>query len=315
MNLQIHNYYAPGDDVVLTGVVKELKLNYPDIKIQIKSRYPDLWQHNPYVENNLYGKITKLKINHRSYLNREMISPTGMHYKDMLISYISRQLGLGIKYKDLNGDLHLTDNEKNNRYMVPDEPYWLIVNGGKSDFTVKWWNPDFAQEVVDAFPGKTFIQVGKLGNDGFDHVHFKLNGVIDLVNHTSLRDLMRLVYHCRGIICPVTMIMHMEAALPRKTGKKRDCIVLAGGREIPSYGKYPHHYFLDTIGELDCCKDNGCWKIRCQTVKDGLVDIHGDNWNNKACVKPIQIRDDLRIPKCMQMLTPTRVIDIIRNAD
>lgn len=313
-NLRLLNYYAPGDDVVLTGAVKELKKNNPDINIQVKTKYPDIWLHNPHIEKKLIGKVTNLKIDYSGYLKKERLYMTGLHYKDMLIDYLRRQLGVIIKYSDLNGDLHLSEEEKASTSLIPETPYWLIVNGGKTDFTCKWWNPGFAQKVVDAFPDKKFVQVGKLGNDGFNHVHFKLDNVIDLVNKTSLRDLMRLVYHCEGLICPVTMVMHMEASLPVKD-KKRTCVVVAGGRENPNYGQYPQHHFLDTIGELDCCESKGCWKMRCQESKDGLIDIHGNSWNNEVCVKPVQITENLRIPKCMQMITPDKVIEIIKNAD
>ena len=40
-------------------------------------------------------------------------------------------------------------------------PFWIIVAGGKYDFTAKWWAHERWQAVVDHFAGRIlFVQVG-----------------------------------------------------------------------------------------------------------------------------------------------------------
>ena len=176
--------------------------------------------------------------------------------------------------------------------------------GGKNDFTAKWWNPASYQAVVNYFRGKIqFVQCGEAG-----HWHPPLDGVINLVGKTDTRSFIRLIYHAEGVVCPVTFAMHLAAAVETRPGRPRHrpCVVIAGGREPPHWEAYPHHQFLSTVGALSCCADGGCWKSRCQLVGDGDSKDQHD-----VCLDPVQIRSDLRIPRCMHLITPEQVIQRI----
>jgi len=118
------------------------------------------------------------------------------------------------------------------------ERFWILIAGGKYDFTAKWWNPESFQKVVDHFQGQiTFVQCGESG-----HWHPPLNGVVNLIGKTPLRDFVRLMYHADGVLCPVTFAMHLAAAVETKTGhpKHRPCVVVAGGREPAHWEAYTH---------------------------------------------------------------------------
>lgn len=122
--------------------------------------------------------------------------------------------------------------------------FWIMMAGGKYDFTAKWWNPDFYQEVVDHFQGRIqFVQCGEAG-----HWHPPLKGVINLIGKTDTRQFVRLMYHADGVVCPVTFAMHLAAAVEMKPGrpKNRACVVIAGGREPSHWEAYPHHQFIHT---------------------------------------------------------------------
>ncbi len=221
------------------------------------------------------------------------------------MQFLEERLGLRIPVTRFAGDMHLSDAEKRlpppgSELDVP-EHFWIIVAGGKHDFTAKWWNPANYQKVVDHFRGKVrFVQCGEAA-----HWHPPLDGVINLVGKTSTREFVRLTYHADGVLCPVTLAMHLAAAVETKPGqpKNRPCVVIAGGREPKHWEAYPHHQFLDTLGMLPCCADGGCWKSRCQTVGDGDPKDHQD-----LCVSPVPVRPDLSIPRCMEMITPADVI-------
>jgi ADP-heptose:LPS heptosyltransferase len=89
------------------------------------------------------------------------------------------------------------------------ERFWVVIAEGKYDFTAKWWDPASFQQVVDHYRGTlTFVQAGEAG-----HWHPPLQGVIDLVGRTTLRQFVRLMYHAEGVLCPVTFAMHLAAAL------------------------------------------------------------------------------------------------------
>ena len=99
--------------------------------------------------------------------------------------------------------------------------------------------------------------------------------------------------------------MHLAAAVETRVGRKgvRPCVVVAGGREPPHWEAYPTHQFISTVGALSCCAAGGCWRSRCQLVGDGdPKDSHN------VCERPVDVHEDLRIPKCMDIITPEDVI-------
>ncbi len=227
------------------------------------------------------------------------------HFIHGYVQYLEQQLRLSIPVTRFQGDLYLAEHEKLLPAALADfgirDGFWIIVAGGKYDFTCKWWNPASYQKVVDHFRGVIqFVQCGEAG-----HWHPPLDGVINLVGKTSTREFIRLMYHADGVLCPVTFAMHLAAAVPTPPSAigARACVVIAGGRESPHWEAYPQHQFLHTVGALRCCAQGGCWKSRCQLVGDG----DGKDRQN-VCEQPVQITPELRIPRCMEMITPDNVI-------
>ena len=167
--------------------------------------------------------------------------------------------------------------------------------------TIKWWESARYQEVVDHFRGKIqFVQVGERG-----HHHPKLEGVIDLRGQTTLRELVRLVHHAQGVLCSVTALMHLAAAVATKRGQTphRPCVVVAGGREPAHWEAYPHHQFIHTMSALPCCAHGGCWKDRTVPLRDGNKRDRPQN----LCVDVVG-----SLPHCMDMIQPR---DVIRRVE
>jgi ADP-heptose:LPS heptosyltransferase len=199
----------------------------------------------------------------------------------------------------------LSEEEKTRPSLVrqitgTDVPFWIIVAGGKHDFTIKWWHFRRWQAVVDHFRGRLlFVQTGEQ-----DHYHPPLKGVIDLRGKTTLRELIQLVYHAQGVVCPVTLLMHLAAAVECKPGgpTSRPCVVVAGGRESPAWEAYPTHQFIHTVGALPCCAQGGCWRSRTVPIGDG----HPLDNPNHLCVDVAS-----GLPRCMRMITPEMVIERI----
>ena len=186
-------------------------------------------------------------------------------------------------------------------------PVWLICAGGKRDFTIKWWEGARYQAVVDHFRGRIrFVQVGAAS----DH-HFDLTGVLDLRGKSDMRQLIRLVYHCDGVVCPVTLLMHLAAAVPvnrmRVAGFRtqdgmsflRPCVVIAGGREPAHWEEYPGHQFIHTIGALPCCASGGCWRSRTVPLGDGDPKDRPES----LCVDVVG-----NLPRCMDLIRAEEVI-------
>lgn len=303
--LVLRSFQSPGDVVMLTAAMRDLHVAAPgQFLTDVRTSADALFENNPHVTklNDAEGGVESFDM-HYPLVHQSNQRP--YHFIHGYTQHLEERLGLRIPVTRFAGDIHLSAAEKQmpppRKELGIPEHFWIINAGGKHDFTAKWWNPASYQKVVDHFRGRLqFVQCGEAG-----HWHPPLTGVIDLLGKTNLREFVRLMYHADGVLCPVTFAMHLAAAVETKPGRPRvrPCVVVAGGREPKHWEAYPQHQFLDTIGMLPCCAEGGCWKSRCQLVGDGDPKDHHD-----VCVSPVQVRPDLRIAKCMEMITPEDVI-------
>ncbi len=302
----LQNSQAPGDILMLTAAVRDLHRCHPGKYLtDVRTPNPDLWRHNPYITPLSDEDATAERLHcHYPLIHRSNKEP--VHFLHGFTQYIGERLGLRITPTAFKGDIHLTKEEKAEEPLVhrltgDTSPYWIIVAGGKFDFTIKWWPTERYQAVVDHFKGRVrFVQDGLL-----EHHHPPLRDVIDLRGQVPLRELVKMMHHAAGVICPVTMHMHLCAAVETPKGRPplRPCVVVAGGREPPHWEAYPGHRFLHTIGQLRCCQHGGCWRSRVKPLGDGSrKDQPGD-----LCVDVV---NDL--PHCMDLVTPE---DVIREVE
>lgn len=287
---------------MLTAAVRDLHLCYPGrFLTDVRTPSPELWLHNPYLTP-LEEKDSEVRVIDCHYPLIHQSNQRPYHFIHAFMAFLSEQLGLEIKPTAFRGDIYLSDEEKSWNSQVyelcgDDRPFWLVASGGKHDFTNKWWETRRYQEVIDHFAGKIlFVQVGHS-----EHHHPALKRVLDLRGCTNLRHLVRLVYHSQGVLCPVTSLMHLAAAVPTRPDRPsaRACVVVAGGREPSHWEAYPHHQFIHTIGALPCCQTGGCWKSR--VVPLGDADEKDDPAN--LCTNVVGY-----LPKCMDLITADEVI-------
>jgi len=300
--LILRNFQSPGDIVMLTAAVRDLHRCHPgEFITDVRTSCPDLWQNNPLLTplDEQAPDVTVLDC-HYPLIHRSNQEPR--HFLDGFVEFLNEQLGLRIRVTAFKGDLYISQAEKDWFSEIEAregqaQPFWLFASGGKFDFTAKWWDAARYQQVIDHFRGRIqFVQVGE------DHHHHPaLDSVIDLRGQTTLRQLVRLMYHAEGAISAVSLLMHLAAAVEVKPGMplNRPCVVVAGGREPPHFTAYPHHQFIHTVGALRCCDNGGCWKSRAVPLGDG--DVH-DN-PDALCVDPVGT-----LPRCMDMITADDVI-------
>jgi hypothetical protein len=306
--LILKSFLSPGDIMMLTATVRDLHRAYPGRFVtDVRTTAGQLWENNPY--------LTPLDENDPAVRSIDMHYPSvnesnqrPYHFLHGYTRYLEQQLGLTIPVTQFKGDVHLSPLEKSWMSQVEETGFrgrfWVVMAGGKYDYTAKWWDPARYQQVVDHFLGRIlFVQCGEAR-----HWHPHLRNVLSLVEKTDIRQFLRLIHHADGVLCPVTFAMHLAAAVETRPGrpKNRACVVLGGGREPPHWEAYPHHQFLSTAGALPCCDDGGCWKSRCQRVNDN------DAKNHDLCRQPVQVAPDLRIPRCMEMITSG---DVIRHIE
>jgi len=308
--VRLRCFLSPGDILMLTAAVRDLHKTFPGRFVTaVQTTAPDIWENNPYVTQ-LSGTDGHVRTVTCHYpLIHEPFQRT-CHFVRGFHEYLSRQLGVAIPVTEYRGDVHLTGAEKEwpadllGDALATGTRYWLVFAGGKHDYTAKWWPSEYYQAVVDSFRERIqFVQCGGKGD-----WHPPLDGVVNLVGKTTIRDVLRLVYSADGVLCPVTFAMHAAAALPREDGSLRPCVVISGAREPANWEQYPGHQFLQTVGCLPCAKSGACWRSRCQKVGDG-----DEKDRSNLCSEPVEMGAAVSYPKCMVMIKPTDVVRAIER--
>lgn len=293
---------SPGDIVMMTAAVRDMHRCYPGRYITaVHTSCSEIWANNPYVhpKSGLDSGFKQIRCEYPliNYSNR-----LPYHCIHGFIQYLNKILDINIKPTVFCGDIYISDLEKSWYSQVyeitqKEMPYWIVAAGGKYDVPIKWWESRRFQEVLDHFQGKIqFVQVGDWG-----HHHPKLRGAIDLRGKTDLRQLIRLVYHAQGVLCPVTSLMHLAAAIETKPPLHgaRPCVVIAGGREPAHWEAYPNHQFIHNNGSMPCSSRGGCWKNRHKALGDG-------DRRDSLASRCLNVSNDL--PRCMDLITAEDVI-------
>lgn len=300
--LILRNFLSPGDIVMLTAAVRDLHTCHPGRFItDVRTSCPELWEHNPHLtplrEDDPNVEIIDC---HYPLIDRSNHAP--YHCIHGFADFLSERLRVPVRPTLFRGDIHLSAEEQTWKSTVHelagrDVPFWIVNAGGKFDFTIKWWDWRRYQQVIDYFRGRIlFVQIGELG-----HYHPPLRHVVDLRGKTDLRQLVRLTYHAQGVLCGVTALMHLAAAVPTRPdrARARAAVIIAGGREPTHWEAYPHHQFLHTIGALPCCEAGGCWRSRTRALGDG----ESADAPDELCHNVIE-----DLPACMDLITADEVI-------
>tara|TARA_Y100000593_G_scaffold56456_2_gene105311 strand:- start:1086 stop:2156 length:1071 start_codon:yes stop_codon:yes gene_type:complete len=310
---------SPGDLLMLSSAVRDLKASHPNFLIGVKTPVPDIWLNNPHLTP-LSEDDKDVDIIETEYPLIHDSNTKPWHFIHGYRVFLEDKLDVKIQAGDFKGDIHLSDLEKSWMSQVGemgiDQNFWILFSGGKYDYTAKWWNPVEYQKVVNHFKDKIlFVQCG----ESYHH-HPPLKNVINLIGKTDTRQLIRLVHHSSGVVCPVTFGMHLAAAVETKRHMpiNRACVVMAGGREPANWEAYPHHRFLSLNGALDCCDNGGCWKSRSFPLGDGddkdeSLCIYPEEVNYKIKLPSSENKINLKIPKCMNMITAKEVIKSIES--
>ena len=276
---------APGDAVAMTAAVYSLHAAHPGKYITaVESLWPEVFAHNPDVKCTDKTHVVQM---HYPAIHKS--NERGIHFMQSWCEFLGSALGINVPLLTNRPRLYF----KNTPPAV--EGYWLVCSGGKNDFTTKLWGHDRYQEVVSSLRGKVrFIQVGAAKDD-----HKHLDGAEDVVGKTSLRELFDLARCACGILCGVSLLMHVAAAL------EKPAVIVAGGREPVAWNAYPKQRYLHTVGALDCRdrigqRGGACWRYRTFPLGDETV------LDKDTCEYP-----DGVTPKCMSIISPKYVAETI----
>ena len=285
-DLILHTDQMPGDAVAMTAAVYSLHRAHPGrYRTAVSSPWPDVFAHNPDVCEEPHGA----SVVRMHYPAIHACNERGIHFMQAWCEFLGQAIGVPVPLLTDRPRLYFPDPDP------PVEDYWVVCSGGKTDFTCKLWGQDNYQRVVEMLYGTVrFIQVGSNRGE-----HPRLQGVEDMVGRTSMRGLFDLIRRARGVLCGVSLPMHIAAALDRPA------VVVAGGREPVAWNAYPRQQYVHTVGVLPCTSVQGhvgraCWRSRVVPLGDG-------SWyDTDPCQTPVDGR-----PRCMRLIHPAEVASLV----
>ena len=247
---------SPGDILTFTRALADLKLSYPHFQIDVRTPCQEIFENNPHLTS-IKEKDPHVEIYNITYDDIHISGWNGLHFTDAFRHDIEKKLKVKITKTGIYPELWISDVEKSWINQVEVEfgwkgPFWILNAGRKQDNELKQYHR--WQEVVDIlnwwFDDKVkIVQIGHV-----DHIHPKLNGVLNLIGKTDTRQLIRLAYWSHGSIGPLSFQFVISAAL------KQPAVCVAGGKEGVRWHLYPTIKHIYMNGSLNCCHIDGCWK-------------------------------------------------------
>ncbi len=252
--------YAPGDDLLCTAVLRELRKRGQD-KLLMISNHPALFVTNndaSYVravtgqhlaggsDPALYRQFARIwrgdfkKISYASFDGKDGNDPPSRH----IVANMCASAGITGSVS-VRPYLLLTDDEKAGSAWAVDRI--VIQSSGMAalrPMTNKQWYPERFQEVVDALYGELqFIQLGALTDPA-------LRNVEDYRASTSIRQAAAILHHARLYVGTVGFLMHLARAVECPS------VIVFGGREAPWQSGYICNFNL--YSAVPCAP---CWRF------------------------------------------------------
>lgn len=234
---------APGDALAFTAALYSLHKQFPgQFATSIETKHQEIFAFNPLVSS---GGGTPLTVHYPAIHES---SRRGITFLSALTEFLGDALEVPLRLQTNRPHLHFAAEQQN-----AGRGYWVVCNSVKPDFTTKRWHG--WQELVDSLSGIEWVQVGAANDE-----HVPLRGATNFVGGTSLRQLFDLVREAEGVVCGVSLLMHVAAAL------EKPAVVIAGGREPVTWNSYPKQVYLHTA--LPCAS---CWIPKVEDCPHGVA--------------------------------------------
>ncbi|MCC2672624.1 MAG: hypothetical protein K0Q72_5096, partial [Armatimonadetes bacterium] len=206
-----------GDHLMLSAVIEGLKAERPELRIRIAANHPELFDHNPRVEEALYeGRLKKrdparleryLKVTFRPPQER-YLQVTGHLIDDMY-----RRVGIELKEHPRQPRIYLTERELGFRAPQVERlarPRIAIVPFGKS--SVRLPNKIYPADQWTALTRELGKIGGSLVHLGTREEGPLAEGAVDF-RDVGYRNMASVLRRCDVVVTHVSGIMHLAAAV------------------------------------------------------------------------------------------------------
>lgn len=284
-----HNHL--GDSIITAGAVHNVKLARPDLRFRYVGWCREIWQHNPDVEPDTSLPTIPLPLIDYGRVIEEQRASRGNVVEAFTRSLCEAlQIPL-VPFSTRVPFAVLTEAEKKSSERWRD-CILLNANGQTVSFSKAY---PYWQEVIDSLPDDMgIIQVGSLERRNISPT---LRGVIDWRGRTeNVRDLLCMVYGCRGVISPPSGIINIAAAFGKPA------VVVNAARELDELTDYPNmaHVSLDYYTPCGLGRKNG---LACIALTD----------NGQRPCKTVVSVDGQHFAGCMVEVGPERIANAARD--
>ncbi|MCP5060909.1 MAG: glycosyltransferase family 9 protein [Ignavibacteriae bacterium] len=239
--------HAMGDNLLLSVILPELRNKYPNRKIIVETKFPELFFNNPHIDwvTNKHLKTTPkfIKPKYRIFEN------TTKSIYAQILEYISSK-------KEGFPELFLTQGEIE-KHKESFE-YFAITPCGKQKFSAnrKEWGLDKFQELVNEIMAKSnykFIQIGTMGEK-------LLNGVIDK-RGIAIRESTSVIKNSVAFIGLEGGLMHLAKAV------NKNSVIIYGGFINPKVSEYNNNLNIVNLIECSPCFTSEKSLTNCDTMQ------------------------------------------------
>jgi len=294
-------------------VIESLHQQYPGVFVtDFDGTCGDsIFQHNP--------RITRLdKWDDEVYINyRVEDTDTGNSFCQAMCNHVSKVLKLenGLMNVCRKPMIYLTEDENKNSYNLPE--HFVVGNFGyKKDCDIKNKGTSYIWKKVTDYCNSVGVTVIQVGEKNPDHVHPKIEGAIDAIGKTTMRDLLVITSKAICTVGPISLLTHVAAShdVPSITLSSREALDFAGYRST---------IWLHTYGLLPCHNgkngQSGCWRNHLEkfiTDKNGNFILDKDGNKKKtsdSCALPVLTPNgDELVPKCSALIGPDTIIQHLK---
>lgn len=266
-----------GDIICATPTIKAIKKNHPTAKIDIESRFPDVFKGNPHVNDVIiYNKSSKDKYDRIIKLEPDFSLETPLHKSFEKLAYTT--------LIDPVPDLYLSKEEIDEGKKLLSGCKSKIIVCSLLMKRVEWqgrnWILKHAEKFIELlrykFPDYSVIEVGQ-------GISSTKKSDLNLINKTSLRQLFAVIYCADFFVGIDSLPFHVAQAF------RKESVILFGATKPES--RVADFSFINPITARDIeCK--GCYHIKKQSV------FNKCDRNDEAC---------------MTKLTPDEVVDEVKR--
>lgn len=300
---------APGDAVAASRLVAALHLRDPATRLAVEGpAAAELFRHDPRVTPDGTG-LSPVTLDYGPTIDLAAAGGRALYLDAPLASFIA-QTRVPLPPTPPRPDLRLADAERDPGTLpagLAARGYWLLAAGSKSDMPLKQLAAATLDGLDGLTPGVRWVQVGAVAPSGaLRHRQHAWPYCLNLLGRTSLRELMCLVYHARGVVCGVSLPMLLACAF------RTPCVVVAGGREAEALHRvpdWPTLAYLTGSRTRPCERATGCWRQFARAA-------HADPYPpGTLCAGPREDRVWGAVGGCLADVTVTQLAAEVRRLD